>query len=299
MAPNNEANAIFYEYGYHLLKRHYYVSIPEKAEIDIQRKWQPSQMVGVNTDSKKYLAFAKDTFGAFSDEFSSRFPLHRKTQNPTDFFLINEVFMAGDAHAYYSFLRKYKPKKLIEVGGGSSSLIALQAITKNKEEDPNYSPSYTIIEPYPPEWMKKGNPLISKVIEKKVQEVPLSVFEELGEGDILFIDSTHIVIPGGDVIYEICEILPRLKPGVFVHIHDISLPHHYPSTYADRHYYWTEQYLLQAFLSYNSNFEILWPGALAYQNSPDEVAGFFPGFDEMKKLYPQSEPSSFWMKRVT
>jgi len=113
-------------------------------------------------------------------------------------------------------------------------------------------------------------------------------------GDILFIDSSHVLKVGGDVQYEYLEILPRLKRGVVVHVHDIFLPGEYPNEWVrEEHVFWNEQYLLQAFLSFNDSFEVLWAGSFMHRKHPEKLAECFPGY------HPAScHPGSFWMRKT-
>ncbi len=117
---------------------------------------------------------------------------------------------------------------------------------------------------------------LRSLIEKKVQDIDLEFFSQLGTDDILFIDSSHTVKIGGDVNYLFLEVLPRLKPGVIVHVHDIFLPFDYRRDWVVSELrFWTEQYLLQAFLSFNSEFEVLMGNSyLAYQYMEDLKAAF-------------------------
>ena len=92
------------------------------------------------------------------------------------------------------------------------------------------------------------------------------ILDLLSAGDILFIDSSHTVTTGGDVPYLFLEILPRLNPGVLIHIHDIFLPFDYPEQWVLEDWGWTEQYLVHAFLSYNQTFEILWPASYVWEH---------------------------------
>lgn len=131
------------------------------------------------------------------------------------------------------------------------------------------------------------------LIDKKVQEINLEVFTSLQADDILFIDSSHVLKEGNDFQYDYTEILPRLVPGVLVHIHDVSLPRRYPRVYYETQLYWNEQYLLQAFLAFNQRFEVLWPGNYIMLEYREMVYGMFPEFYLMRKYYPQSEPTSF------
>ena len=116
----------------------------------------------------------------------------------------------------------------------------------------------------------------------------------LEAGDVLFIDSSHMLRIGSDVQFEYLEILPRLKPGVIVHIHDIFLPAEYPRNWVhDKHIFWNEQYLLQAFLAFNASFEVLWGGSWMHLNHPAELESAFQSYKRENQW-----PGSFWIRRV-
>jgi hypothetical protein len=143
--------------------------------------------------------------------------------------------------------------------------------------------------------LRAGFPGLTRLIPQMVQEVPLALFEELAENDILFIDSSHVVRTGSDVLYEYLEILPRLKKGVLVHIHDIFLPGEYPRPWVrDLNRYWTEQYLLQAFLAFNDSFEILLPTAYLHAHAPEVLEESFRDIQRDDGwIY-----SNFWMRKI-
>lgn len=153
--------------------------------------------------------------------------------------------------------------------------------------------TFTAIEPYPNKVIKNGFPSLTRVIEKKVEDVPVETFTALKENDVLFIDSTHAVKTGGDVNYEILEILPILQKGVYVHIHDIFLPYEYPKSWLHDKRFWTEQYLVHAFLSYNSSFEIQWMSHFMHRKYPDYMRSAM-------NFYEASVPfvSSLWIKKI-
>ena len=115
-------------------------------------------------------------------------------------------------------VRHFQPRLIIEVGSGFSSLIVGEAIAKNNNS------ALICIEPFPQEFLREGFPGLHSLIEKQVEDIELEFFSQLGSGDILFIDSSHTVKIGGDVNYLFLEVLPRLKPGVIVHVHDIFFP---------------------------------------------------------------------------
>jgi hypothetical protein len=294
-APGNEAYDIFSRHGYHLLKKHYFLPIPDRAELGDDFWEGQSELVGIEMNEAGALALLRDVFPPYVAEFDRLFPLH-PTDDPQQFYLINGNFMAVDAHVYYSFIRHLRPRRVVEIGSGYSTLVAA-ACAQKLEQEGEAAPHLTAIEPFPSPFLRAGFPGLSRLIEEKVQDVDLGVFTSLEAGDILFIDSTHVLRAGGDVQLEYCEILPRLAPGVVVHIHDISLPKPYPRVYIEKnHYYWNEQYVLQTFLAFNSRFEVLWPGNYMMVKFPELVRRGFPSFDAMRESFPQSEPSSFWLR---
>jgi len=212
-------------------------------------------------------------------------------ENNSSFKFDNTSFKSGDAEYYYSIIRKFKPRKIIEIGSGNSTLIALEAIKKNKYEDVNYECTMKCIEPYEMDWLEL---LEVEVIRNQVEEIDIEVFKELKDNDILFIDSSHIIRPQGDVLYEYLEILPVLNSNVLIHIHDIFTPKDYLEEWViEKNYFWNEQYLLEAFLSFNNNFKII--GALNYlsHHYPDLFRKISPIFS--REL--QREPGSFWIKK--
>lgn len=115
-------------------------------------------------------------------------------------------------------------------------------------------------------------------------------FAALEEGDILFVDTTHTVRTGGDVVHIFLQILPRPAQGVIVHIHDIFLPYEYPRDWVvDRRRAWAEQYLLQAFLAFNTTFEVLMPNYAIARSAPDTLAQLGPKFRTGGRL------GGFWL----
>lgn len=289
---DDAAYKIFLENGFHLLRKHFYLPIPDQVELE--NSYAESRLVGIEMNDGYALELLDNVFPSYTEEFRKTFPLHRE-DGSSSFYLINGSFMAIDAHVYYSFIRHFRPKRIVEVGAGNSTLVAAVACRRNLQEHGD-EPDLTAIDPYPQEVLRQGVPGLSRLIEDKLQNVSLSTFTSLGPGDILFLDSTHVLRQGGDVQLEYCEILPRLAPGVLIHIHDISLPKAYPSVYFEQHLYWNEQYLLQALLTFSSRFEIIWPGNYMQLKYGEKVHAVFPEYDAMREAFPVSEPSSFWIR---
>jgi hypothetical protein len=292
--PGHPCHDVFYRHGFHLLRKHFYLPVPDDTDRLDQFWAKPSEMVGVDTNDAMGLEVMEQICPKYLPEFRASFPIEGPPQTP-GFYLINGGYMAVDAHVYYCLIRHFKPRKIVEIGNGNSTLLAIAAADANKKET-GRRPHLTSIDPYPWAMFKDGYAGLDSLLVERVQDVPVTYFEQLEAGDMLFIDSSHVIRSGNDVHYEFLEILPRLKPGVLIHVHDISLPRPYPKVYFDNHLYWTEQYLLQAFLAFNDRFEVVWPGNYMMVNYPDRVLAVFPEFERMRRDYPQSEPTAFWMR---
>ena len=215
-------------------------------------------------------------------------PLTKPAQE-TVFYINNGAYEAGDAEYWYNLIRLKKPQRIFEIGSGNSTLVATKALGKNKEEDPAYSCRHVCIEPYEMPWLEK-TPV--EVLRKKAEDVDPSFFSELGNNDILFIDSSHMIRPQGDVLFEYLELIPSLNPGVIVHVHDIFSPRDYPPQWVvDEVRFWNEQYLLEGFLTANDQWKII--GALNYlrHNHFDRLKSCCPFLDDTR------EPGSFYIQK--
>lgn len=211
---------------------------------------------------------------------------------PSDlkYFYDNGAFPAGDSEILYSFIRTLRPQKIIEIGSGKSTLMALAAIQKNAEEDSQYNCELTCVEPYANPWLEKTG---AKIERSRVELLGTDFFEQLSAGDILFIDSSHVVRAQNDVIFEYLELLPTLKSDVYVHIHDVFSPRDYPRKWLiDSNHQWGEQYLLEAFLSYNSEFEIICACNYLVHEETELFRRACPVYDPEK-----NDPASFWLRR--
>ena len=282
----------FERMGLHLTLNHYYEPVPDTRKLRDALWSRRSELVGVNLNESAQLALLAGLAACFKAEYDS-LPLEAPPQ-PGRFYLNNPAFPSVDAEIFYSMIRRFKPKRIIEIGSGQSTLLAAETILKNREEDPAYRCELVAVEPYPSGFLKAGVPGLSRLIQQPAQEVPLEEFDALGQDDILFIDSSHVLKIGSDVQYEYLEILPRLRPGVLVHIHDIHFPSDYPKDLVlESRRFWTEQYLLQAFLTFNDSFEVLWAGTYMHFTHPDALAAAFKSYDRNGRW-----PGSFWMRRI-
>ena len=204
----------------------------------------------------------------------------------------NEMFGPGDSEILYGMIRYLKPDKIVEVGAGSSTLIAQQAIKKNQQELEGYVCSHVCIEPYENQWLEE---LGIEIIRKRVEDLPIGFFQALGKNDILFVDSSHVVKPQGDVLFEIFDVYGSIKSGVYVHVHDIFTPRDYPKKWIlDDRRLWHEQYLLEAFLSFNDKFEVICALNWLWNNYPETLAKACP---VLTNRIPNN-PGSFWFRRL-
>lgn len=213
-----------------------------------------------------------------------------RSQNPNSrYYRPNGSFPVQDAFTLYAMIRHLKPARFIEVGCGNSSSVILDSCEALK-----LNTQLTFIEPYPELLLKlirPGDRSRFELRQQFIQDVPLEVFASLEAGDVLFIDTSHASKIGSDVNHIFFQILPRLKPGVYVHFHDIWYPFEYPKDWLYRGMFWNEAYLLRAFLMFNPAFEIVLFNNFVFRCLPERVKTTFPLFNE--------EPGgSIWLRRT-
>lgn len=247
---------------------HFYSPIVNPAELDAARLWpERPEILGIDFNDAGHERILREAFPRFLGQYD--YPEHLdETSELTQFYTQNSQFSWLDSRALYVLLQEWRPRRLIEVGSGFSTLLSADVNRRFLDN----TLEITCIEPYPREFLR--NPLIglSRLIEQKVQDVALDEFAALEAGDILFIDSSHVAKTGSDVNFLYFDVLPRLKRGVRVHIHDIFLPHDYPRDWViDENRSWNEQYLLRALLMHSSGFRVIFGCSYAYWRFPELV----------------------------
>jgi hypothetical protein len=271
------------KHGFHVTPVHFYQPIPDTQSLPETLWERPSELVGIDMNDAMQLDLLRNHFPRFREQYQ-HFPT-KPTGEQNRFYLGNHLFDGTDALVAYCMVRHFQPRFIIEVGSGFSSLVLGAAAAESD------SASITSIEPFPREFLRKGFPGLRSLIEKKVQDIDLNFFSQLESGDILFIDSSHTVKIGGDVNYLFLEVLPRLKPGVIVHVHDVFLPFDYRRDWVlDEFRFWTEQYLLQAFMMFNSEFEVLMANSYLNHYYQQDLKAAFPDL-------PSWGGGSFWIRR--
>jgi len=233
---------------------HYHSPIPNQDEIlaYINSRTSPDlDLPDVNLNKENQFTLLKD-YRRFYDEL----PFPEKQERGCRYYYENGWFSYSDAIFLYSFLRKHQPKRIIEIGSGFSSAVMLDTI----EQFFSFRPEMTFVEPHPDRLkglLRTHDAEQVEIIEKNVQEVSSELFSKLESGDLLFIDSSHVVKCGSDLHVLMFEILPRLPPGIYIHFHDVFYPFDYPPEWLREGRYWNENYFLRAFLSYNHEWSIL------------------------------------------
>jgi len=269
--------------GIHVTPVHFYSPIPNTAELPASIWTNESPLSGIDMNDRgqlKLLAACQ----RYQDEYNA-LP-QDATGAPERFFLRNPMFGGTDALVLYAMVRHFKPRSIIEVGSGFSTRLFVEAASLNGPTD------ILCIEPYPEPVLRQRR-LPVELIERRVQDVALATFERLEAGDFLFIDSSHVLRIGGDVSYLLLEVLPILKPGVIVQVHDIFLPRQPPREWVvDQLRFWSEQDLLQAFLAFNRAFEVLLSNAYLALRHEAVLREAFPRADWWGG-------GSFWIRRTT
>ena len=267
---------------------HFYSPISDPADLRAREAqiWNTiDDMPGLKLNLVGQLALLKDLAPYIAD---IDWTVDQPT-DPTRYFYGNDQFPILDAEFLYAILRHFKPKAFIEVGSGWSSLITAEVNRVYLDR----TVSFSCIEPYPRQFLIDGVDGITHLVRKKVEDVELCFFDQLSSGDILFIDSSHVSKTGSDVNYLFFEVLPRLKPGVMVHIHDIFLPDEYPRVWViDQGRNWNEQYLLRAFLQFNMAWEIMWASHFMGTRHTAATQATFPRYPKL------GGGGSIWLRRT-
>lgn len=291
------ARRFFALFGFNVVKRgDYYSTLPVLEEIESTRpRWdRPSELPGLSVDIPAMKRRLDEMAGRWEEDFLAG----------TGDYLANTRAGFGpgypsfDARTLYYMLREHKPGRYLEVGSGLSTYYATLARTRNAAEGAPLN--ITCVEPYPFPALNQLSDF--ELVKGFVQDVPVTRFEELDHGDVLFIDSSHSLKIDSDVAYLFLEVLPRVKPGVFVHIHDVPFPYNFPYPadtwlFGERWpVYWNEAMVVQTFLAFNTSFEILLSTPLIRHADEQFLIDRFP--DYVKVGEDPNPPSSLWLRRL-
>jgi hypothetical protein len=263
--------------GVHVLPKHFYTPVADYAWLRCNRPaWEPAwDMPGVHWDLDEQLAWLKDVCVDYVGEVAG-----------LKFYAGLEASGLGygygpiESQALHGFIRKFAPPRIIEVGSGVSTACMLNAVRANRAEGRPAS-DIVCIEPFPKQQFVNVSGVTH--IESMVQMVDPTVFDRLQAGDLLFIDSSHAVKTGSDVSVLYLKVIPKLRAGVHVHIHDICLPYLYGRDALRTVFGWQETTLLAALLSGNRRLRI---------NSC--LSGLhYERHEDLRKIFPDYRPQSY------
>ena len=267
---------------------HFYSPIPSLQEI-AERDAElfgppPPELPGIDLRVDDQLQLITTLAALYAD---MPFPRHQTAA--TRYWLHNDAFAYSDAIYLHLLLRHLQPKRVIEVGSGFSSAAMLDTAELFLQR----STAFTFIDPDLSTLQNLWRPQDAQnvtTLQSRVQDVPLSLFDALESGDILFIDSSHVTKTGSDVNRLYFDVIPRLKPGVYIHIHDIHYPFEYPRPWVYEGRAWNEAYLVRALLTFNAELEIvLFPSYLHIFHA-DLLTRTMP-------LVMENKPGSLWLRR--
>lgn len=268
---------------YHVQPYRFDSPIPHKYELEVEKLKLKRPLPGFPADLSCFRGLLQK-FGPYAAEISS-FPVEKDAKS--EFWFHNGAYEDFDAVTLYSMLRHLKPKKMIEVGCGFSSRMTTLAARKNRSE--GFPMDCQFIEPFPPPYLLDFE-LSGPLLKNKVQAAALADFAALQSGDVLFIDTSHVLKTQNDLCHILTGILPSLASGVYVHFHDIFTPYEYPEEWLLKiNFFFNEQYALEAILCNSSAYEIILPVYALSRDHPEWL----------KPLLPAGErrPAAFWLRK--
>jgi hypothetical protein len=273
---------------YDIVERNFYSPIPDLDLLPEDIWERRSRLGGVDLRTEQAIELIEGELAPFIAEMDVAID---GPAPPGTFFLRNENYESVDAELLYAFVRARKPRRVVELGSGFTTLLIGEAARRNLAE--GAAIEHLAFDPFPRAQIFGEQPPPPTVFEPlPATEVPLGRLEELEAGDILFVDTTHTVKLGSDVNHIILDVLPALTPGVLVHFHDIFLPFEYPRVwFEEMDYFWAEQYLLQAFLAFNDSFEVVLPAGAVAREFPERLDVAVPSFS------PGRRPGALWLTR--
>lgn len=267
--------------GFHLVRADFYSPIPDVDRLPPSIWDVPDPMPGVDLRLDQSLGLLGQ-LAPLIDEYR---PPAGPPGTSHGYQMDNIQFPQVDAEVLYAMVRRLQPRRIVEVGAGWSSLVIADAVERNARPPE----SHRIFDPYPAPQTAR---LPTRVEVARAEDISGEVFTALGSGDLLFIDTTHTVRPANDVMRLLLEVVPALRPGVVVHIHDFFRPFEYPRFLLELGLYWQEHHLVQAFLAFNHDFEVLIANNALWELRPEGLAAAVPGFLD------HARGSSLWLRRV-
>ena len=229
---------------------HFYSPIPSIEDIERAIATAPASFSGIDLHVDEQLELLNRLA-----QYYPKVPFPEEKHSDWRFAFNNPSYSWCDAIILYCMLREMRPNKIIEVGSGHTSALILDT----NERYFGGGIDCTFVEPHPQlllSLLRPNEDREPRLVPRKLQDVNLELFDTLEAGDILFVDSSHVVKAGSDCQLLFSDILPRLNPGTLIHFHDVFDRFEYPAEWLREGRGWNEQYILRAFLQFNSEFRI-------------------------------------------
>jgi hypothetical protein len=279
-----------------ILPRHFYSEIPSIQLLRATKTWRrPRSMNHIaGADLQSQQAFASSCTQGLESSMTAA-SLHRRA---CDMNGLQEGFGPIEADFLYCFVRSQKPPRIIQIGCGVSTAICILAAA-----DAGYKPEIICIEPYPNQFLvQQAAAGTLRLVAEKFEDSTLPIAEILQDGGLFFVDSSHTLGPAGEVTQLICEALPNLPAGTWVHFHDIMFPYDYsPDILTSELFFCHETALLYAFLLQNDRYTIAASLSMLHHDCPNELAKYLPNykpaqFDQGLRLTSGHHPSSIYLR---
>jgi hypothetical protein len=272
--------------GFDVIRRNYGSPLPDLDRVDPRIWSEPHALPGVAFDLEAQFRFLEQLLAPFVSHIHG--PAGAASLSGFDF--ANRMYGPGDAEVLYAMLRHLRPATVVEVGSGNSTLLAIEALRRNASEGSRGR--LVALDPSPRLPLPSASPLLEHR-PVAIGEAPANLFEDLGSGDVLFVDSSHVTKLGSDVNRIVLDLLPSLSVGVHVHFHDVFLPWEYPRRLtAEEEKFWTEQYLLHAFLIGNRTYAVTLGLYALLRADRRRVEAVIP------RLATGGAPGAFWIRKV-
>jgi predicted O-methyltransferase YrrM len=273
-----------------LVRKNMYSPVPATPPTE---HWsRPRPLPGLHLDTEAQLAWAERELRSPLAEFD---PPSEPTGARGGFHLWNSWYEGADAQLLWAMIRHLRPGLVLEMGAGYSTLVTAAACTANARDG---APArFVSVDPDPRIPLARDIAGLASLERTSITALPVDRFRELGSGDVLFVDTSHVVKMGSEVNYLVLEVLPCLRPGVIVHFHDIFLPYEYPREWFDAGTYLNEQYLLQAYLSDNPSYEVVFAAHAVERAHRQRLAALLAALDDP---HARGKPgaSAFWIRRL-
>jgi Methyltransferase domain len=286
--------------GVHVMPKHFYTTVSDYSWLRANRAaWDgPNELRGIEWDLEAQLAWLQEHC---APTLSETIGLQR--YNRLELSHYGPGFGPIESQVLHGFIRSVKPPRVIEVGSGCSTAVMIEAAELNAAEG-HPAIDFTAIDPYPLE-TTRALPNV-KVVPSFVQTASLTEFDRLEAGDLLFIDSSHAVKIGSDVVHLFLSVIPRLKPGVYIHIHDINLPYAYSRTSFVDYFGWQETALIIALMTNNSKLKPLASLSAMHYGKTKEFGQLFPDYRPQENdaglrsgdWVGKHFPDSLWLRTV-